>query len=175
MDVDCDQVRFGQPGPATQPGPGGDLLAEIPAPRHDGAVALYRLWQELAPAGGLPARDAFTFERLGRLGILGNFFVIEPLDGGRDWHYRLLGSHITWLFGADVTNVPFTRHFDATEAELCIRLSNRVAQSRQPVFLIGSFRTGDFSGQLETMSLPVLGRDGSAVWLVGASFPSNRP
>src|SRR3546814_4665231 len=89
------------------------LLTEIPQPQHAGAVALYRLWQDLTPAGGLPARDGFTFERLGALGILGNFFVVEPLDGGRDWRYRLLGTHITWLFGADVTNVPFTRHFDS--------------------------------------------------------------
>ncbi|MFC3677604.1 PAS domain-containing protein [Ferrovibrio xuzhouensis] len=168
-------IRFDQTRPAELSGAEGDLLTEIPQPQHAGAVALYRLWQELTPTGGLPARDDFTFERLGALGILGNFFVVEPLDGGRDWRYRLLGTHITWLFGADVTNVPFTRHFDETEAALCIRLSNRVAQTRQPVFLVGSFRTGDFSGRLETMSLPVLGRDGAAVWLIGASFPSTRP
>jgi len=152
----------------------GDLLTEITAPVHDGARGLYRLWQQLKPADGLPARDDFTFERLAALGILGNCFVIEPLDDGRDWRYRLLGSHITWLFGADVTNMPFSRHFDPDEAELCIRLSNRVARTRQPVFLAGSFRTGDFSGQLETMSLPVFGRGSDTVWLVGATFPSDR-
>jgi hypothetical protein len=153
----------------------GDLLAEIDAPRHPGAVALFGLWQSLKPAAGLPARNEFSFERMGELGILGNCFVIEPLDGGRDWRYRLLGSQITWLFGGDATNIPFSRHFDAEEAELCIRLSNRVAQTRQPIFLFGRFRTGDFSGTLETMSLPVLGRDGVSVWLLGASFPSDRP
>src|SRR3546814_14969659 len=71
------------------------LLTEIPQPQHAGAVALYRLWQDLTPAGGLPARDGFTFERLGAPGILGNFFVVEPLDGGRDWRYRLLGTPLT--------------------------------------------------------------------------------
>lgn len=168
-------IRFDQTGPVALSGDEGDLLTEIPQPVHAGAIALYRLWQALTPAGSLPTRDDFTFEQLGALGILGNFFVVEPLDGGRDWRYRLLGTHITWLFGGDATNIPFTRHFDATEAELCIRLSNRVAQTRQPVFLVGSFRTGDFSGRLETMSLPVLGRDGVSVWLIGASFPSDRP
>lgn len=151
---------------------GGDLLVEIAAPVHAGAIALHRLWLDLKPADGLPARDLFSFERLGSLGILGNCFVIEPVDGGRDWRYRLLGSRITWLFGQDVTNVPFSQHFDPEEAELCIRLSNRVAQSGRPLFLTGRFRTGDFSGSLETMSLPVLARDGHAVWLMGASFPS---
>lgn len=164
--------KTGTPGePAVSEPPGDELLVEIESPRHQGAVALYRLWQELKPVDGLPLRTDFSFERLGHLGILGNCFVIEPLDGGRDWRYRLLGSQITWLFGGDATNVPFSKHFDAEEAELCIRLSNRVATSGRPVFLFGHFRTGDFSGTLETMSLPVLGRDGAVVWLLGASFP----
>lgn len=150
----------------------GELLVEIDAPRHPGAVALYRLWQELKPAeDGLPRRDDLSFERLTELGIVSNCFVIEPLDGGRDWRYRLLGTAITWLFGGDATNIPFSKHFLPEEAELCIRLSNRVAQSRMPVFLFGRFQPGDFSGTLETMSLPVLARDGNTVWLVGASFP----
>jgi len=150
----------------------GDLLVEIGGPRHPGAVALYRLWLDVKPAGdALPQRDDITFERLTELGIVSNCFVIEPLEDGRDWRYRLLGTAITWLFGGDATNIPFSQHFTPEEAELCIRLSNRVAQSRQPVFLFGRFQPGDFSGTLETMSLPVLGRDGKTVWLIGASFP----
>lgn len=152
---------------------GDNLLAEIPAPRNPGAVALYQLWLSLKPEGGLPAREAFGFETLAGLGIVGNCFVIEPIEGGRDWRYRLLGSQITWLFGGDATNIPFSQHFSPEEAEICIRLSNQVAQSRQPIFLVGRFSPGDFSGDLETMSLPVLGRDGETVWLIGASFPTN--
>ncbi len=152
-------------------GSDGELLVEIDAPRHPGAVALYRLWQEMTPADGLPNRSDFSFERLAELGIVSNCFVIEPLEDGRDWRYRLLGTAITWLFGGDATNIPFSQHFRPEEAELCIRLSNRVAQSRKPIFLFGRFQPGDFSGTLETMSLPVFGRDGNTVWLIGASFP----
>jgi hypothetical protein len=165
-------------GPADRPmleGGDGDLLVEIDGPRNPLAVAMYDLWRSLAPPDGLPNREDFTFERLANLGILGNCFVIEPMDGGRDWRYRLLGSQITWLFGGDATNIPFSQHFEGEEAELCIRLSNRVAQTRKPVFLFGRFTPGNFSGTLETMSLPVLGRDGSTVWLIGASFPSEIP
>lgn len=158
-----------------QPADGGELLVEIEAPRNPGAVALYQLWQSLKPADGLPSREEFTFEKLTELGIIGNCFVIEPMDGGRDWRYRLLGSQITWLFGGDATNIPFSQHFLPEEAELCIRLSNQVAQSGKPVFLFGRFTPGNFSGTLETMSLPVVGRDGSTVWLIGASFPMETP
>jgi hypothetical protein len=164
--------RRGTTGERVRLDPGdGDLLVEIDGPRNPGAVALYQLWQSLKPENGLPLRDEFSFERLQDIGIVANCFVIESLDGGRDWRYRLLGTAITWLFGGDATNIPFSRHFEPAEAELCIRLSNQVAQSRQPVFLFGRFQPGDFSGTLETMSLPVLARDGETVWLIGASFP----
>jgi len=150
----------------------GPQFIEIPAPQGERTEALVALWRDLKPADDLPNRDDFTFERIHRLGLLGHFFVIEPLEDGRDWRYRLLGTQITWLFGRDVTNVPFSAHFDAEEAEQCIALSNRVSASRAPLYLMARFVTGDYAGQLETLSLPVWNPRRDAIWLIGASLPT---
>lgn len=148
------------------------MFEELAAPVGPKARALFDLWREVSPPGDLPNRTAFTFERIQECGSMGYFFVIEPMDGGRDWRYRLVGSRITWLFGEDTTNVPFTVHFYPDEAEQCIALSNSVVSTRVPLFLRARFVSGNFSGELETMSLPVHSPDNSELWLVGASYPT---
>lgn len=158
------------------------MFMEMPAPQAEGTRALYRLWCDSRRSGGdrddgggldsLPHRDVFSFETLKRIGVLGHEFLIEPADGGRDWRYRLIGAEIVWMFGRDPTGVPFSKHFIPAEAEQCITLSNRVARTGRPLFLQARFVSGEHSaGILETMSLPILSRDGGEVWLIGASFP----
>lgn len=146
---------------------------ELAAPRAAGAVALYRLWQEVKPPDGLPPRSAFSFDRIAELGLLGQFFVIEPLDGGEDWQYRLVGSQLRWLFGRDATGRPFKEHYDAANAAERIALSNRAARSGRPIFLFARFLYRGRPGEYETLSLPVRSRDEQEVWLVGASFPGD--
>ncbi|MBX3452964.1 PAS domain-containing protein [Ferrovibrio sp.] len=165
------QNAFGRTGERLET---SELFREIPAPVDPRCQAMAALWVELCPADSLPARSDFTFERLQAIGVLGNTFVIEPIGAhavyGIDWRYRLMGTNIAWMFGSDPTGLPFSEHFLPDEARVCIDFSNQVAASRKPVFLMGKLRSGDYSGTLETMSLPVLAPDGEAVWLLGVSF-----
>lgn len=151
----------------------GPEFERIEAPQGAQTRTLHALWSRFKEeaGGAIPPRAVFSFERMGEAGLLGHLFVIEPLDGGRDWQYRLLGSDIVWLFGGDVTRVPFSEHFAPDEAKQAIALSNEVARTLTPLFLRVRFVTGDYSGDLETMSLPVLGANGRDVWLIGASCP----
>lgn len=146
------------------------VFQRLAQPQHRRAVKLHEIWQQLKPEGGIPLRTDFSFERMGAARLLGHLFVIEPIDGGRDWRYRLLGSEITGFFNGDMTNVPFSRHFQPEEAAVCIALSNMVAETRTPVFLSGSIRSGRYSGPFETLSLPVWSRSRDTVWLIGGSF-----
>lgn len=159
--------------PSTLPRLLGPEFERLAAPSAPQTTALHALWRGFKDdaGGAIPPRAAFTFERMGDAGLLGHLFVIEPLDGGRDWRYRLLGSDIVWLFGSDVTRVPFSEHFAPEEARKAIALSNQVAETLEPLFLRVRFVTGDYSGELETMSLPVRAPDGEEVWLIGASCP----
>ncbi|MGF1623907.1 MAG: PAS domain-containing protein [Alphaproteobacteria bacterium] len=146
------------------------MFEELPGPQNRRARKLHDLWCRVKPRDDIPSRCDLSFERLGASGLLGHVFIIEPVDGGRDWQYRLLGSNITRFFEQDVTGIPFSHHFGAGVAEVCIALSNRAAQSRTPVFLRGRIQAGYHSGSFETMSLPIWSRDRSAVWLIGGSF-----
>jgi hypothetical protein len=148
----------------------GDVFEQLDVPHNRRAVKLYDIWCRHKPRDDIPRRADLSFEVMGAAGLLGRLFIIEPIDGGRDWRYRLLGCEITWLFGRDVTNVPFSRHFQAEEAEVCIALSNQVAETRIPMFLRGSIQSGRYTGVFETMSLPVWSRDRSTVWLFGGTF-----
>lgn len=163
-------------GPRTSSGAAllDPLLAPIPAPVAPGTRALFQLWREAGSnsADGLPSRDDFSIDVLKRIGVLGHEFVIESIDGGRDWRYRLVGADIVWMFGRDPTGIPFTQHFVPFEAEKCIAFSNQVARSRQPVFLRARFVSeGHSASLLETMSLPIWDRARAEIWLIGASFP----
>jgi len=170
------QNVFGQTGERLYP---SELFREIPEPIDSYCRAMADLWRALCPSAGaagqdLPHRSDFSFERLQAIGVLGNAFVIEPIGPhavyGMDWRYRLMGTNIAWMFGSDPTNIPFSEHFLPDEARVCIDFSNQVATSRKPVFLMGKLRSGDYSGTLETMSLPVLAPDGETIWLLGVSF-----
>ncbi|MGO1118797.1 PAS domain-containing protein [Rhodovibrionaceae bacterium A322] len=145
-------------------------LNAIEVPECDGAKRLYDLWLSHKPKTDLPFRSDFTIELLKDAGLLGVFFVIEPLDGGKDWQYRLMGSDITLLFNATQSNVPFTQIYQPEVAKNCIALSNQVARSKEPLFLKSTSNSSLVTGEFETMSLPVWNDDRSLVWLVGATF-----
>lgn len=147
------------------------FFREIPEPESAGAQALYAYWRDKHSASGnLPSRDKIEFDELVSLGLADRVFILEPIDGGADWRYRLLGSEIVRMYGGEVTNVPFREHMSPQEAKQAIELSNRTAFDRRPLFLKARFTSGDYTGVIETMSLPILNRSGSEVWLFGGTF-----
>lgn len=143
---------------------------ELSAPRHALAQSLFKLWHTVRPVGDIPSRDDFSFELLAHKGLLGQVFLLEPIAAGLDWRYRLLGTKLVWMFGHDVTNVPFSAFLRPAEATQAIALSNRAAGERQPIFLRGRYNYNGEHGEVETLSLPVWSRCGGEVWLLGGSF-----
>lgn len=146
----------------------------LPGPDCEQAKALYVYWQqhhvsEDGKDSTLPKRDDISLPDLVALGCADRAFIMEPV-GEDDWQYRLLGSEIVRYFGRDVTGIPFRQHMLECEAETAIRISNEAAQTRKPVFLKMRFISGDHSGLIETMSLPILARDETTIWLFGATF-----
>jgi hypothetical protein len=142
------------------------------APQHPLAKRLYALWQAAERCDGLPTRDFFSFELLAENGLLGQVFLLEPIAGGLDWRYRLLGTKLVWMFGHDVTHMPFSTFLRPAEASQAIAMSNRAAEDRAALFLRGRYSYNGELGDVESMSLPVLSRCGGEVWLLGASFPT---
>ena len=146
----------------------------LTGPDCDEAKALHAYWlqhQSSDDRNGiiLPKRDDIALPDLVALGCADRAFIMEPIEND-DWQYRLLGSEIVRYFGRDVTGVPFRQHMLECEADTAIRISNEAARTRKPVFLKMRFVSGEHSGMIETMSLPILARDETTIWLFGATF-----
>lgn len=150
------------------------FFERLAAPNGVQARALFGYWRSLATPPALPARTQIAMDELARLGCLDSVFIVEPIDGGRDWKYRLLGTRIVDLYGAEVTNIPFRDHMTSAEADEAIALSNSVRESRAPLFLRARFVSGTYSTPIETMSLPITGRDADDIWLFGGTFFTSR-
>jgi hypothetical protein len=142
----------------------------IDAPISSEARALHDYWRGLATPPDLPRRSQITMEDLGALGVLDSIFILEQTADRTDWRYRLLGTRIVQMYGSEVTNVPLREHMTPEEADLAIRLSNRVRDTRTPIFLRARFVSGEHQVPVETMSLPILGSDADDVWLFGGTF-----
>ncbi|MEQ8604120.1 MAG: PAS domain-containing protein [Marivibrio sp.] len=143
---------------------------KIEAPNSADARALYAYWRGLADPPALPQRRQITMEDLSALGCLDSVFILEPTQDGSDWRYRLLGTRIVQMYGSEVTSIPLREHMTPEEADLAIALSNHVRDTLTPIFLKARFVSGDHQVPIETMSLPILGRDEHDVWLFGGTF-----
>lgn len=150
----------------------GSRFHELAAPVTEGAQALHALWSGLCLSQDPPCRDAFSMDRIAELGLLGRFFVLAPIEEATDWRFRLLGTKLVWLFGRDITALPFKTWFKAAEAKAWLDLFDRAARSRQPQSLKASLAFRGHAGELEMLLLPVLSPDRRQVWLVGAGFSS---
>lgn len=143
-------------------------IEELSFPR---AKRLWDYYESKRPEdGSLPLRTDLLFEEL--TDLLPHLFIAEPINGGEDWRYRLLGTKLVYRFGRDSTKVPFSQHFEEDGvAEQAIALSNEIAAARVPRFFTAQFSNTDSSQtQLETMSFPILAPDGETVWLFGGTF-----
>ncbi len=108
------------------------------------------------------------------LGVLANMFVLSPLDGGRDWVYRLIGSGICYRYKIDRSWQSMRQFLAPDNAEGLIALSNEIAETGVPRFFNLLPREIHLDWlTLETMSLPVLNDDRSQVWLIGGTFFSD--
>ncbi len=64
-------------------------------------LGLFRLWNKKRGDRVLPARADLRPEELGPW--LGNLIVLDVIDGGRDFRYRLFGTAIVMQAGFDMT------------------------------------------------------------------------
>ncbi len=63
--------------------------------------ALYRLWDAKRTVYAMPSRGDFLFEEL--VPWLGHLMLVDAIDGGRDFVYRVFGTGIAEFLGQDLT------------------------------------------------------------------------
>jgi hypothetical protein len=100
--------------------------------------------------------------------ILGWLMMMDPIDGGRDYRYRLYGSSIAGTTGRDLTGRKVSDSFPLF-AEWTTQVYQNVMRDRRPVLTRHSPRRYVRVDQWERLILPFAAEDGSVGrLLVGA-------
>jgi hypothetical protein len=144
----------------------------LAAPSHRACKALLAYWQSKRSNGGLPQRKDIVPAEIPQL--LPHLMIIEPVDGGSDWRYRLVGTAVTHRYGFDWTGKKLTELLDAETAPSIVRFYSDIAATRMPNFVMGrAMMEGRDHIVYECGSFPILGNDGVTVWVLMGVFFHN--
>jgi hypothetical protein len=130
-------------------------------------------WRSLAGNGDLPPSAAIDPSAL--VFILGWLMIIDPLEGGADFAYRLYGSSIAEVTGRDLTGCKVSDSFPDFAA-FTSEIYRSAMQSRRPVLTRHTPHRRMSISRWERLILPFAGSDGSVQrFLVGAVVLGRRP
>jgi hypothetical protein len=138
-------------------------------------VRLLAHWNELyalVSIGGMPLVRAFdpTPVRF----IIGWLMIVEPIEGGADFRYRLYGSQIAATTGRDLTGCKVSDSFPMFAAWTSQLYRDAMAH-KHPVLTRHSPRRYVPVEQWERLILPFAAPDGSVAWfLIGAVIVKKR-
>lgn len=110
-------------------------VVEADAPIHPKNRLILDYWHEKMSGDGVVYRGDVNPFDLRR--ILGGIFIVEPVDGGKDLMYRLVGSENERRLGMKYTGKRFTECYGPRMAAEQIAFHARVFASGKPAFLRG--------------------------------------
>lgn len=151
---------------ATQDGP------EAPSPISDQVglsdiaseivLVFHELWQSKHRDGRIPARADFSVDELGPW--MGNIMIVDVLDGGADFHHRLIGTNIVEAVGRDLTGRRVSRCDYTIGAEAMLARYRAAFAARGPTFRKGriAWARGRAWIAFESMTAP-LAEDGARI------------
>lgn len=143
--------------------------ADIASPR---LRELWRYWLALHRGADLPTRADFDPAAIPLL--LPYLMLVDVVDGGRDFRYRLVGTHVARIHGADNTGRLVSQAFPSHDAAYVMRLYRWVVEARAAVGFRGEpLRRDERILEYEIVHLPLAdggGRVGKV--LVGLEFTS---
>lgn len=105
-------------------------------------IGFYRLWQAKRRDRRLPARSDLTHDELKPW--FGNLILLDVIDGGRDFRYRLFGMNIVRQAGFDMTGKFLSEypipdvlpHFLTTHREVVRRAAPAFSEHNPRVALV---------------------------------------
>lgn len=143
-------------------------VKEVAEPIHPHSRLLLGYWKERRQPDGLMLRSAFN--PLDMPQVMGRMFVVEPVDGGADMRYRLVGTENEKRLGRNFTGALFKDCYQPEMAGDQIALHNRILETRIPAFLQGCFLGLDLEHvHYEAIYLPARGNDGG-LQIIGGLF-----
>jgi len=134
-------------------------VVEAVEPAHPKCRLMLDYWSARRQADGMPLRRDFNPLDMPRL--MGGMFVVEPIDGGADMRYRLIGAANEQRLNMPFTGRRFTECYGPHMAIDQITLHNRVLSELKPAILRGRFLGVDLEyASFEAIYLPVRAETG---------------
>lgn len=147
------------------------LTAELNPTLDDAPVLkdLLDYWRARCPEGGIPNRRDINPGDL--KAHLGNLFIAEPLEGGADFRYRLIGADLTALHGREFTGSTVRQllwGFSTADADAVINAYQIVVRKHLVLRAGGGmvWAEKDFL-KFDSLHLPIAAPDGNGTWLLG--------
>lgn len=122
-------------------------------------AALYEKWRE--KAAGRPAPSRADFDIADLRPWLGFLVLVEVVDGGADFFYRVYGTEVTAFYGNDFTGKRLSDVEPAIQ-ELLFPEYRRAAATMKPLYVVRRPRLRREETRVARVVLP-LSRDGSTV------------
>jgi len=98
-------------------------------PTNPKLLDFYALWRGKCSGGRLPARTDFTLEDLRP--YIGRIAILDVIDGGRDFRFRLYGTQIAEEYKGEMTGKSVTA-FRANFFAAIVPGYRRAVETRQP-------------------------------------------
>jgi hypothetical protein len=145
------------------------LLDELEAPAHADVKALLAYWNECRKKGGFKMGRDVPSRVIARL--MRNLVVLEPLDGGDDFNFRLVGTMVNERYGREVSGMLLSELYEADAAERFLISLRKVMATDAPVFQEAHVR-GAFGDvrRPEAVLLPMTAPDGVSRWVLSGVF-----
>jgi hypothetical protein len=160
------------PGPAAQSQP-----RTVPANVTEGPArpvdpgsprlrACQAYWRSLAPAGVLPPYRAFDVVQVPR-DLLPFLVLLDVLDGGRDFRYRVIGTGVVQAVGRDFTGETVTEYRHRHEPPAVAEGYRRICATSTGDLYHGTLDSvGKEFIAYERLALPLAGEDGSVAYIL---------
>jgi hypothetical protein len=137
-----------------------------------GLKYLYACWNELRGERDMPPREELSPRALGPM--LRYVQMFEVIDGGRDFRCRVYGTGIAEVTGLQITGRCMSEFDNVRLRSRMTAALHRVFETHAPVRMFGeqSALAHIRHKQVDTLWLPLGGREGVTHILSGVAFPT---
>lgn len=136
-------------------------------------AALIEYWSALKKDGALPLADRIDPLEMRR--ALGYVMLVDSIEDGEDFRYRLFGSAVAAVSGFDMTGKLLSEHAaSAYLLEFSLALYRATMRRRQSVFSQYAPSGTTLTAQWHRVALPLTDASGAVVRLLAGTVPLGR-
>lgn len=136
---------------------------------HEHGRFFMEFWRKRADADGFIVGRDLPSRHLSY--ALRNLAVLEPMDGGKDFHIRVAGTALRRRFGRDVTGSRLSEVFSHTDFNRCrMEVSTMLATATPYVVDVKICTQAQKPLHFETIGVPALAPDRKTPWAVMGVF-----